>query len=101
MRQMGERLRWVREALGNPSQERLATLIGVHQTSWSLYERGKRWPDAFEIVRIISKLRISREYLVEGRLDGVDRDLAIRLAAAHPELVQPIDKGLHTGTDRF
>jgi transcriptional regulator with XRE-family HTH domain len=100
MKQMGERLRWIREALGNPSQEKLATLIGVHQTSWSLYERGLRWPDAFEIVRIISKLKISREYLVEGRLDGVERDLAIRLAAAHPELVRPIDTGPHMDTDQ-
>lgn len=95
MKQMGERLRWVREALG-ASQERLATQIGVHQTSWSLYERGLRWPDAFEIARITSKLRISRQYLEEGSLDGVDRDLAILLAADHPELARPKGKGPHT-----
>lgn len=98
MKEMGERLRWVREVLGRAQQD-LADLIGVHQTSWSLYERGLRWPDQFEIVRMISKLKISREYLLEGNLDQVDRDLAIRLAASHPELVQPIRKGPDKGTD--
>ena len=40
----------------------------------------------------MAKLRISREYLMEGSLEGVEADLAIRLAAAHPELVPSIDK---------
>ncbi len=55
---MGERLRWVREALG-ASQEAMAELVGVHQTAWSYYERGLRWPDEFSATKLISKLRIS------------------------------------------
>ena len=98
MKEMGERLKWVREALGR-SQEEMAEAIGLHQTSWSLYERGQRWPDQFEVIRLIAKLQITREYLLEGDLQGVERELAIRLAAQHPELVPPIDKALRTGTD--
>lgn len=105
MREMGERLMWVREVSGDPSssrkvsQEKMASLIGVHQTAWGLYESGKRWPDQFELVRLLAKLKITREYLLYGCLDGVERTLAIRLAAAHPELVAPKSKALRTGTD--
>lgn len=98
MRDMGMRLRWVREALGE-TQERMAQRVGVHQTAWSLYERGRRWPDQFEAVRLIAKLQISTDYLLCGSLRGVERELAIRLAAHHPELVRPTDRALRTGTD--
>jgi transcriptional regulator with XRE-family HTH domain len=93
----GERLKWVREARGE-SQAQTAEHIGVHQTSWSLYERGLRWPDEFEVLRLIAKLKISRAYLVEGSLEGVERDLAIQLAARHPELAPPKGKEPRTGT---
>jgi len=93
------RLRWVREALGK-SQEDMAGIIGVHQTAWSLYERGERWPDQFEVPRLVAKLQISLAYLRDGSLEGVERDLAIRLAANHPELVAPIRKGPDKGTDQ-
>lgn len=102
MKKMGERLRWVREAMGNPSQDALTQQLdlGRHQTSWSLYERGLRWPDDFEAARLIAKLKITRAYLLEGSLEGVERELAIRLAANHPELVGPTDKNPRRGTGR-
>ena len=100
MADMGKRLRWVREAnLWNQTQAGEA--VGVTQTAWSLYERGLRWPDAFEAIRLIAKLKISREYLLSGDLGGVERDLAIRLAAAHPELVSPKSTDRDTGTHQF
>ncbi len=86
MAQMGRRLRWVREALG-VNQTHMARMVGITQAAWSLYERGLRWPDQFAAVRLMAKLKITREYLLEGDLSGIDRDLAIRLAAQHPELV--------------
>lgn len=102
MRQMGERLRWVREAAGcpPPSQEEMATRVGIHQTSWSLYERGLRWPDQFEIVRLCAKLQITVGYLTEGNLQGVEPNLAIQLAARHPELVLPNGTVASKGTRR-
>lgn len=99
MAHMGKRLRWVREAMGK-SQDEIATALGIHQTTWSLYERGLRWPDQFEVPRLLAKLRISREYLLEDTLQGVDPDLAIPLAARHPELVYPNDKAPRTGKGR-
>jgi transcriptional regulator with XRE-family HTH domain len=99
MKQMGERLRWVREAYGKKQQE-MAEIIGIHQTSWSLYERGERWPDQFEVVRLIGKLKITREYLLEGRLLGVAPELAIQIAARHPELVMPTSMAAHMDRDQ-
>lgn len=98
MVEIGTRLRWVREALGL-SQAAIADQVGIHQTAWGLYERGKRLPDEFAGMRMIAKLKISRAYLIDGRLDGVERELAIRLAAAHPELAAPIGMDRRTGTD--
>ena len=84
------RLRWVREAR-DMSQARIAEIVGVSDSAWSLYERGLRFPDVFDVNRLLAKLRISREYLLEGRLKGVEAGLAIRLAAAHPHLAKTID----------
>lgn len=98
MKEIGTRLRWVREVMGI-SQERIAEIVGVHQTAWSLYERGKRTPDQFEVPRIAGKLKISVPYMMGQGLEGVERDLAIRLAARHPELVENTSKDRGTGTD--
>lgn len=98
MREIGVRLRWVRQAMGL-SQEAIAEIVGVHQTAWSLYERGLRTPDQFEVPRIAGKLKISVHYMLGGGLEGVERDLAIRLAARHPELVENKCKDRGTGTD--
>lgn len=97
MADMGKRLRWVREARGD-SQQEIADHIGVHQTAWSLYERGLRWPDEFEARRMIAKLRISQAYLLEGSLEDIEQGLAIQLAARHPELVDPTGRARRTGT---
>jgi transcriptional regulator with XRE-family HTH domain len=92
---MGQRLRWVRDIKG-ASQADMAAAIGLHPSSWSLYERGARWPDIFEAMRIVAKLQISIPYLLQGTLEGVERDLAIQLAAHHPELARPMGKALRT-----
>jgi len=88
MAQMGQRLRWVREILGK-SQEQMAQAVGIDQTAWSHYELGKRWPDIAQAARIVAKLKISLSFLLDGSLEGVERELAIQLAAYHPELVLP------------
>ena len=99
MQRLGQRLRWVREAKGM-TQSEIAELVGLHQTAWSLYERGLRFPDQFEVPRLLAKLRISRDYLMDGSLEGIEADLAIRLAAAHPELVPAIDRARRRDTVR-
>ena len=99
MKDMGLRLRWVREAL-DMSQTEIAEVVGVHQSAWSLYELGKRIPDQFQIPRIAGKLKISVPYLLGEGLSGVERELAIRLAARHPELVENTGTAQDTGTGR-
>lgn len=91
------RFRWVREAMG-ASQSEMAEKVGVHQTAWSLYERGERLPDQFVMARIAGKLRISVAYLMKGSLEGVLPALAIHLAARHPELADTI--GMDFRTDK-
>jgi transcriptional regulator with XRE-family HTH domain len=94
MASLGVRLRWVRDILGM-TQEEMARAVGIDQTAWSLYELGKRWPDIAMAMRIAAKLKVSAAYLLEGSLEGVERDLAIQLAAHHPELVPPKRKENH------
>lgn len=98
MAHIGERLRWVREAL-DLSQTEIGAVVGVTQTAWGKYEQGIRTPDQFKIPEVLSRLRISREYLLGSTLDGVERNLAIRIAAAHPELALTTDTELHKGTN--
>lgn len=97
MREAGQRLLWAREILGL-TQAEVGDLIGVTKDAVGLYERGLRWPDEFRALKMLSKLKISRAYLVEGSLQGVDRELAILLAAAHPELARPRDRASDTDT---
>lgn len=99
MKEMGERLLWVRQELGL-SQQEIANQVGVHQTAWSLWERGERWPDMFEAMRLAAKLKVTTDYLLNGNLEGVEPRLAIRLAAHHPELVGPTDKADSKDTRR-
>jgi len=84
---MGQRLLWVREALGL-NQTDMARLVGLTQTAWSSYELGKRWPDQFELPKIIAKLKITRDYLMEGDLSGIDRALAAKIADSTPKATE-------------
>lgn len=97
MAEIGQRLRWVREAL-DLSQTQIADLVGINQTTWSLYERGARLPDHFRIPQLCGKLRISTGYLLSGDLDGVEPRLAIALAAHHPSLAKTSYTAQRTGT---
>jgi len=83
---VGERLRWVREVHGK-SQAEMAEIVGVTQTAWGKWELGQRTPDRYKLPEVVARLRISIDYLLGNTLEGVERSLALRLAAAHPELV--------------
>lgn len=100
MKVMGLRLKWVRQAR-NMKQSEIAKLVGIDQSTWSLYERGLRWPDHFDVLRLLAKLKISREYLLDGVLRDVEPELAIRLALEHPsELSSPRHTGGGKDKDR-
>ncbi len=99
MKLVGIRLRWVREVLGITQQE-MADRMGLHQSAWSLYERGLRFPDQFLAIALCGKLQIDFDYMIKGDLKGVGQELATHLAARHPELVEPNGMAPHKGTAR-
>jgi len=97
VRHIGERLRWVREAYGL-SQAEMARLFGIDQTTWGKWETGARALSIQKMPEVVARLKISVDYLIGNTLEGVERDLAIRLAAAHPELAASRRTGPDKGT---
>lgn len=92
------RISWARE-LVMPNQSECARLLGVDASTLNKIEKGDRAPSVFLIAALSNRLRVSTDFLLKGVLNGrTDEELALRLAALHPELVlQQQDKAPHTG----
>ena len=85
---VGERLRWAREIAAD-NQTQAAKLLRCDQSTWSLYERGERLLSLQVALRACQAWGLTLDYLYRGHLDSrVAQDMAVRLAAAHPELVE-------------
>jgi len=91
-RAIGTRIAWARE-LVMPNQSECARLLGVDASTLNKIEKGDRAPSVFLIAALSNRLRVSTDFLLKGVLNGrTDEELALRLAALHPELVlQRID----------
>ncbi|QDH16797.1 helix-turn-helix domain-containing protein [Swingsia samuiensis] len=86
-RAIGTRIAWARE-LVIPNQSECARLLGVDASTLNKIERGDRAPSIFLITALSNRLRVSTDFLLKGVLNGrTDEELALRLAALHPELV--------------
>ncbi|MBS1069480.1 helix-turn-helix domain-containing protein [Gluconobacter cerinus] len=86
-RAIGTRIAWARE-LVIPNQSECARLLGVDASTLNKIERGDRAPSVFLIAALSNRLRVSTDFLLKGVLNGrTDEELALRLAALHPELV--------------
>jgi transcriptional regulator with XRE-family HTH domain len=83
---VGNRIRWVRELAG-VSQSELARLYNTDQSKWSKYESGQRKPDPVDMISFCARFDVTMDYIYRGRLAGCNHELALRLAAEHPELV--------------
>lgn len=84
---IGKRIAWARE-LVIPNQSECARLLGVDASTLNKIERGDRAPSVFLIIALSNRLRVSTDFLLKGVLNGrTDEELALRLAALHPELV--------------
>lgn len=84
---IGERCRWVLEET-NPNQTTLASELEVDASTINKYLQGTRAQSVFFIRNFAERFRVSTDYLLRGVLTGVEeRNLALRLAAKHPELV--------------
>jgi transcriptional regulator with XRE-family HTH domain len=85
---VGQRLRWLREVVAD-NQSQAARLIGVDQSTFSGYEAGDRLLSIQAAMRACAIWGVTLDYLYRGLLDSrVRHDVAVRLAAAHPELVE-------------
>lgn len=76
---------WAREA-HQISRIEFARRLGVDMTTLRNIETGKSNPGMLLSWRLFHALGISLDYVVAGRLTGLDPDLAARLARDHPEL---------------
>jgi transcriptional regulator with XRE-family HTH domain len=84
----GQRIQWVREMV-DLSQTDLAKLISTVPSTINKIETGERAPSVFNIIQIARRLRVSTDYLLLGSFLGeTDPELALKLAALHPELVR-------------
>ena len=69
-----ERLKELRKQ-AHLTQVELAKLLGIGQSSYADWERGKKKPTQENLVRIAQVLNVSIDYLVgnsEGKSDGLD-----------------------------
>lgn len=90
MAELGTRLRWAREVIAESQSDMCRLLGGVNGSTWNRWEKGTRYPDPVVMVRVCNDFGLTIDYLYRGDLRGVREDVAIRLAAYHPELVDAI-----------
>jgi transcriptional regulator with XRE-family HTH domain len=88
-KEIGERIRWARE-LVYPNRAEFARILGVDRSTIRDIESGRRPPSIFSVIEISHHLRISAGYILEGKLQDVDGELAGKLAIRHPELVRDV-----------
>lgn len=82
---LGARLRWARE-LVEPNRYVFARKMGIDVTTIRNIENGTRNPTIWLLQRICHTLRIDLDYLVEGRLSGIDSELRTLLVQSHPSI---------------
>lgn len=88
VREVGQRLLWLRQAVAD-NQTQAARVVDVDQSTFSLYEKGERLIPAHVAMRMCDAWGVTMDYLYAGKLgSAVRQDVAVRLAAAHPELVE-------------
>lgn len=84
---VGRRLLWAREIAAD-NQSQAAKLLGCDQSTMSQYEAGKRLVPLRIALAACQHWGLTLDYLYRGTLTSeVRQDIAVRLAAAHPELV--------------
>lgn len=83
--ELGARLRWARE-LVEPNRHAFARKMQVHVTTIRDIESGKANASIWLLQRLCHTLRIDLDYLVEGRLSGIDAELRSMLVQWHPAI---------------
>lgn len=84
---VGTRTQWARE-LVEGNRTAFARTLGVDASTLKKIETGERAPSIFNILELSNRLRVSTDFLLKGLLTArTDEEMALRLAALHPELV--------------
>jgi transcriptional regulator with XRE-family HTH domain len=86
--EMGQRLQWVREALGLTTTQ-LGAGIDVDEAMIRHIEKGRRGPSVPLIATLCHVLRITPQYLFYGDVRDIDPELRAILLVRHPELRFP------------
>ena len=73
--QIGLRLRAARLALGYPEMLAFANTLGIEDTALGNYERGERLADVLVMARLFDRHGVTLEWIYNGSLRGMDRDL--------------------------
>ncbi len=90
LKAVGRRLSWARDVVGI-TQDQAAEFIGIDQSTYSKYEKGKRLAAPSAMSRFCDLFGVSLDYIYRGRLGGVmRRDVELVLVANHPDLVEPL-----------
>jgi len=89
---VGRNLRWVREVVAERMSD-CAKMMDVHICTWSLWEKGHRWPDPEVMTRFCEQTGVTMDFLYRSDTTGVAEDVAFLLLSAHRELLLPAPAG--------
>jgi transcriptional regulator with XRE-family HTH domain len=96
---VGRRLRAIRE-LADITQEKLCELLGVDQSTYSKWERGKRVPDVLVLTAFAARFRTTLDFIFTGSPVGTHPQLASLLRLVHSDLVQESPSRTEQDTDK-
>lgn len=84
--QIGLRLKAARLALGYSEVQGFANTLGITETALGNYERGERLADVLAMARLFDRHGITLEWIYNGSLRGMDRQLQDALEARAGQL---------------
>lgn len=94
----GKRLRAIRDLAG-VTQEALCELLGVDQSTYSKWEKGKRVPDVLVMTAFAARFKTSLDFLYRGAPIGMHPDLVHLLRTGYPSLVADMPTDMDQGRD--
>ncbi|MFV1484496.1 MULTISPECIES: helix-turn-helix domain-containing protein [unclassified Phaeobacter] len=78
---IGDRLRLIREAYGLSKAE-IADLLEIERSHWSRFEGGQRAIPYDKASRLVDRFGISLDFIILGRISGMEFDTVERLRRA-------------------
>lgn len=91
LRQVGRRLRWAREIATKsmPTEQQIVHLTTMFRVNppqvWSMWEDGSAHPDCLALLAFCRNYGFTMDWLLMGKLDGLERTLQLNIVAAHSE----------------